>query len=76
MTENFDGLPDHPKFHSTTKQDEDNNSTNFQVKKFTKETNIQREELKSIQKSIAIQQQTLYKILNVLMSFEQLQNYY
>jgi valyl-tRNA synthetase len=48
-------------------------STKFKVKNFLEETNnkddnITREELKSVQKSIAMQQQTLNKILNLLKS--------
>lgn len=39
MTEKFDGIPYHPKFPAT-KQDEDNNTTNYKDKNFTKETNL------------------------------------
>ena len=46
--------------------DEDNSSTKFKVKNFTSETNnednITREELKSVQKSIALFKQDLRKI--------------
>jgi hypothetical protein len=40
LTENFDGLPYHPKFPATTKQDKDINFTNYKDKNFTKKTNI------------------------------------
>ena len=46
--------------------DEDNSSTNFKVKNFTSETNnednITREEVKSVQKSIALFKQDIRKI--------------
>ena len=51
---------------ATETQDEVNNSTNFNVKNFTSETNdnITREELKSVQKSIALLRQDIRKILH------------
>ena len=53
---------------ATTTQDEVKDSTNFNVKNFTSETNnnddITREELKSVQKSIALLKQDIRKILH------------
>jgi hypothetical protein len=73
MTEKNEGMPDRfPNLSASTTAtkelaDEDSYSTNFKVKKFTKETTF-KAELKSVQRSIAMQQQTLNKILNILES--------